>query len=283
MSAALLSIFVLVGTGWCQTAPQANLPDQAAKTTQPEPSPTTDAQKTEAPEKPKEPSGDTQKPEQVADAPKPAPVADPQKAPAADSPKAQKNSLSSMAASLERQRQSVRQQVKGISGKEAPATASFFTVPWVEAPVASAMSASSLTGAASIALCDPMPAVELDKLIEENSKQHEVRADLIRAVIGEESANRPCALSPKGAQGLMQLMPATAEQFGVKDPFDPKQNVEAGTKFLKQLLTKYQGDLSQTLSAYNAGPARVDEQGGVPPITETVNYVNDILAKLASN
>jgi len=79
----------------------------------------------------------------------------------------------------------------------------------------------------------------------------------------------------------MQLMPDTAQLFGVKDPFDPQENVGAGTKLLKQLLTKYDGDLSRALSAYNAGSGRVDEEGGVPPIAETINYVKDIMQKLA--
>ena len=76
----------------------------------------------------------------------------------------------------------------------------------------------------------------------------------------------------------MQLMPATAEMLGVTDPFDPKQNVDAGAKFLKQLIDKYAGDLSLALSAYNAGPGRVEAAGGVPDILETKNYVADILS-----
>jgi len=78
----------------------------------------------------------------------------------------------------------------------------------------------------------------------------------------------------------MQLMPATSEQFGVKDPFDPRQNVEAGVKLLKQLLTKYKDDVSLALAAYNAGEGRVDKDGGVPQIAETRNYVTDIQSKL---
>ncbi len=136
--------------------------------------------------------------------------------------------------------------------------------------------------ATNVSLCDAMPSADLDKLVTESAQRESVRADLIRAVIGEESANRPCAVSVKGAQGLMQLMPATAEQFGVRDPFDPKQNVDAGTKLLKQLLDRYSGDLAKTLSAYNAGATRVDDADGVPPIAETENYVADILAKLSA-
>jgi len=175
-----------------------------------------------------------------------------------------------MAASIAKQRASVLQQVSAITGKAAPAPGSFFTAPWID-------SIAAFSGPP----CDPMPAEELDKLIEENSSGQGVKSDLIRAVISEESGNRPCAVSPKGAQGLMQLMPETSGQFGVKDPFDPKENVEAGTKLLKQLLEKYSGDLKLTLSAYNAGSGRVDQEGGVPSIPETMNYVTDILEKLS--
>jgi len=176
----------------------------------------------------------------------------------------------SQAASIEKQRASILKQVSSVTGKPAQPAGSFFVAPWIE-PV----SAASLPPP-----CDPMRAEELDKLIEENAQRQGVKADLIRAVIGEESGSRPCAVSSKGAQGLMQLMPATAAQLEVKDPFDPKQNVEAGTKLLKQLLAKYNGDVKLTLSAYNAGANRVDREGGVPSIPETMKYVTDILAKL---
>jgi len=176
---------------------------------------------------------------------------------------------SAMADSLAKQRAAVLKQVAAVSGKAPPPAASFFTVPWVESPVPF-----------SVPPCDPMPATELDKLVEQSSQQEGVKAELIRAVISEESGARPCAVSWKGAQGLMQLMPATADSFGVRDPFDPRQNVEAGTKLLKQLLTKYNNDVSLALAAYNAGEGRVDRDGAVPQIPETVNYVNDIQSKL---
>lgn len=125
-----------------------------------------------------------------------------------------------------------------------------------------------------------MATAELEQLIEQNSKQQGVTSDLIRAVINQESGRRPCAVSSKGAQGLMQLMPATADELGVEDPFNAKQNVEGGTRLLKQLLAKYNGDVSLTLAAYNAGAGRVDRDGGVPAIPETLSYVTQILAKL---
>ena len=111
--------------------------------------------------------------------------------------------------------------------------------------------------------CDPIAEVELAPMIDSAAKAHAIQPKLLRAVMEQESGFRPCAVSPKGAQGLMQLMPDTAGQFGVRDPFDPQQNMEAGATFLKQLLDKYKGDLSLVLGAYNAGPASVDQSGGV--------------------
>lgn len=176
-----------------------------------------------------------------------------------------------MAASLAKQRVAAMQQIAGVMGKAPTPAASFFTVPWIETPVPF-----------NTPPCDPLPKADLDKLVDQGSQQG-VKAELIRAVIAQESGGRPCAVSWKGAQGLMQLMPATSEQLGVKDPFDPRQNVEAGTKLLKQLMTKYNNDVSLALAAYNAGEGRVDRDGGVPQIPETQNYVNDIQSKLPKN
>jgi soluble lytic murein transglycosylase-like protein len=197
----------------------------------------------------------------------------PEPAPAQQAPGQQPDPTavqSAMAASIAKQRVALMQQVAGVMGKAPTPAASFYTVPWVETPVPF-----------SVPPCDPMPAAELDKLVLESSQQQGVKEDLIRGVIAQESGARPCAVSWKGAQGLMQLMPATSEQFGVKDPFDPHQNVEAGTKLLKQLLTKYNNDVSLALAAYNAGEGRVDRDGGVPQIQETQNYVTDIQSKLS--
>ena len=116
-------------------------------------------------------------------------------------------------------------------------------------------------------------------MIDEVAEKQGIDASLVKEVARQESGFRPCAVSPKGAAGVMQLMPSTQTQLQVTDPFDPRQSLEAGSKLLKQLLDRYQGDLPKALSAYNAGARRVDEAGGVPNIPETKNYVLSILAR----
>jgi soluble lytic murein transglycosylase-like protein len=128
--------------------------------------------------------------------------------------------------------------------------------------------------------CAPLPETQVDALISAAVTRESVPPDLLRGVMKQESGFRPCAVSPKGAMGLMQLMPATAVRFGVKDAFDTGQNVAAGARFLRELLARYGGDLSLALAAYNAGPEKVDAVGAVPDIAETKDYVRKILADL---
>lgn len=116
-------------------------------------------------------------------------------------------------------------------------------------------------------------AQQFEPLILEYSAQHQVRADLVRAVIQAESAFNPLARSHKGAMGLMQLMPATATELGVTDAYDPEQNIRGGVTYLKALLRKYSDNEELALAAYNAGPAAVKKYGAVPPYRETRNYV----------
>jgi len=125
-----------------------------------------------------------------------------------------------------------------------------------------------------------MADADIGPLIESAAKASDLQPNLLRAVIEQEAARRPCAVSPKGAKGLMQLMPDTALDLGVTDAFDPRSNVDAGARYLKQLLDKFQGDIPQALGAYNAGPKAVDQAGGIPKIRETQDYVKSILQKL---
>ena len=128
--------------------------------------------------------------------------------------------------------------------------------------------------------CDPIDDSAVTPVIDGAAKTHGLQPNLIRAVIEQESGFRPCAVSPAGAEGLMQLMPDTAEELGVADPFDATQNIEAGAKYLKDLIDRYKGDLAQALGAYNAGPGATDQAGGIPDIPETRDYVDAILKKL---
>jgi hypothetical protein len=118
---------------------------------------------------------------------------------------------------------------------------------------------------------------DLDWIIFRAGEKAGVDPRFIHAVIEQESKYDPKAVSHAGAQGLMQMMPATAQRFGLKDPFDASANVEAGTKYLKWLLKRFDGDVSLALAGYNAGEGAVDKYKGVPPYSETQNYVKKIV------
>ena len=118
---------------------------------------------------------------------------------------------------------------------------------------------------------------DLDWIIYHAGERQGVDPRFIHAVIKQESRYNPKAVSGVGAEGLMQMMPATAKRFGLKNPFDPAANVEAGTKYLKFLLKRFNGDVSLALAGYNAGEGSVDKYNGVPPYGETQNYVKKIV------
>lgn len=115
-----------------------------------------------------------------------------------------------------------------------------------------------------------------DETIEKASSKYGVPSKIIKAVIATESAGRVDAKSSVGAVGLMQLMPATAKELGVQTPMNPHQNIDGGTKYLSQLLEKFDGNLEHTLAAYNAGPGNVEKYNGIPPFKETKNYVRRV-------
>jgi soluble lytic murein transglycosylase len=120
------------------------------------------------------------------------------------------------------------------------------------------------------------PGDQYDQLILRSARNHQVEPALVKAVIAAESKFESTAVSRVGAQGLMQLMPATARELGVRDPFHPGENVDGGTRYLREMLDRY-GDLKRALAAYNAGPEAVDRYRGIPPYKETLAYVSRVL------
>jgi soluble lytic murein transglycosylase-like protein len=182
-----------------------------------------------------------------------------------------------MQASVEKQKAAVAASIAASIGKQGQSLAgkdSFFTL----APLAPPQTQSPVS--MPDVACDPVPEDSVAPAVLGAAQRESLDPKLLTAVIQQESGFRPCAISDKGAQGLMQLMPDTADRFSVKDPFDAKQNVDAGAKYLKELITRYSGNLGLALGAYNAGPEAVDKAGGIPDIPETTDYVKSILTKL---
>lgn len=177
----------------------------------------------------------------------------------------QREAVVSMTASLKVQQASVRRQIQAPLAVQE----SFFVVLDPAAPEKN-----------DLADCAVLPVFEARGMVESAARRAGIDPNLLQAVAAQESAFRPCAVSAKGAQGLMQLMPATALDLGVRNTFDPAESLAGGATLLKQLLTRYSGDLNRVLGAYNAGPARVDAADGVPPIPETMSYVEKIMGKL---
>jgi soluble lytic murein transglycosylase-like protein len=174
-----------------------------------------------------------------------------------------------------------------VLGTVSPAAAQIYS--WRDAdgklvlsdkPRAGANATYEVHGAASVRATTAHPpstkSAPYEAAISEHARRQGVAADLVRAVIQVESAFNPVAVSTKGAMGLMQLMPATAHELGVNNPFDPEQNIRGGVTYLKQLLNRYDQKVELALAAYNAGIGNVTKYGAVPPFKETRNYVNKI-------
>jgi soluble lytic murein transglycosylase-like protein len=141
----------------------------------------------------------------------------------------------------------------------------------------SAKSWSAKSGAAKFGSAKFVPAPALDQVVNSASAAYHLDPDLVNSVIHAESGFNSRAVSPKGARGLMQLMPGTATQLGVSNAFDPQANVTGGSRYLRELLERYNFDLVKALAAYNAGPQRVEQYRGVPPFRETRAYVARIV------
>ncbi|UCC78326.1 MAG: transglycosylase SLT domain-containing protein [Candidatus Zixiibacteriota bacterium] len=122
---------------------------------------------------------------------------------------------------------------------------------------------------------------EYKETIEKAASEFGLAASLIKAVIKQESAGDPEAVSRKGAKGLMQLIDSTATMLGVRDPFNPAQNIMGGAKYLSMLIKRFGGDLRKALASYNAGPAAVEKYKGVPPFPETIKYVENVLSSMS--
>ncbi|HZQ94531.1 MAG TPA: lytic transglycosylase domain-containing protein [Candidatus Sulfotelmatobacter sp.] len=140
-----------------------------------------------------------------------------------------------------------------------------------------ASSRKAIAGFPSAVPFPARPKTDLTQVVNEASGRYRLDPDLVNSVIKAESAFNVRAVSPKGAQGLMQLMPGTASQLGVPNAFDAQANVDGGTKYLRELLERYNFDLVKALAAYNAGPQKVERFGGVPPYFETRAYVARIV------
>ena len=143
---------------------------------------------------------------------------------------------------------------------------------------ASVSSSDKVFSPSSVAASKSASKEELDSLISKYASQNSLDPDFVKAVVKQESGFNPSAKSHCGAMGLMQLMPATASSLGVHNPYDPEQNIAGGTKYLKGLMDRFEGNKELALAAYNAGPGAVKKYGGVPPYRETQNYVKNIIS-----
>lgn len=176
----------------------------------------------------------------------------------------QKSAVTAMESSIAAQRTPSKQRGAGTTGRD-----SFFSLPPLE---------RTLQPTPAMPACEAMPSSEVDSLIQQVAGRAGLMPSLVRSVMKQESGFHSCAVSVKGAMGLMQLMPSTAAEMGVLDPFNPKENALGGARLLRRLMDSYGGNVSLALSAYNAGKAKVDATMGIPKIRETQDYVHQVLS-----
>ncbi|MCC6264543.1 MAG: lytic transglycosylase domain-containing protein [Bryobacterales bacterium] len=177
---------------------------------------------------------------------------------------------------LARQASSIQKQIGRTRG-----SGGFFISSWfTDAPPASSFAQASTLAANAPEDCEPLDAAIAEAYIRDSAKREGVNSDLIREVVRKESGFRPCAVSPKGAMGMMQLTAATAASLGIDDPYDARQNIDGGVRLMKRLLDKYKGRPDLALAAYNAGEGAVDAHQGVPAYEETQEYVSTIMKRV---
>lgn len=178
---------------------------------------------------------------------------------------------------IQRQNASIRRQLGGRPGR----SGGFFISSWFSDAPAGSLAAPIVASDYDIPEeCDPLDLSIAEAYIRDSALREGVSLDLVREMIRHESGFNPCAVSPKGAMGLMQLMPDTASALGVSDPFNPRENIDGGVRLMRRLLDKYQGRPDLALAAYNAGEGAVDTANGIPNFAETKEYVAEIMKRV---